>query len=507
MAPGITISSANSRYGAIALLFCSAFLCGSLILWVTLSIAAYVDPLSDKHTQLWLLIIFITLMTMTSLVVDKHTKRFELLSCKNIFLLYLFLQFALWPAWVLWGGISSLTTFQITFKDLRYKSAVFGLECVLAGLASFYAGYYRRARSVPKMMALDNHPVHKHRLTVAITGYVVVGTVAFFMLMGTNGGFYHFVTDILRFQNEELSGKSVYDVGVQCFYIAFLLSLCASLKNWGYTVVSPILLVVTVLVGVASAYRPMAMQAVMTWFVLRHYVKRRYKLNVKIALIVIAGLTLNIGYVAFREGQGDVILSLERSDSISSIVFENFFGRFCGTESIARIVDVTEATGFTGAVPFVGTVIVFWIPRAFWAAKPTHFGVMSNLTFYPEIFGNTGETSGIVTTFIGSLYWIGGIPAIGVGMVLMGSLLGWADRMILVRRDVAALGLYAIIFAFACYINEIIVVVIDLMVGLLAWRLACTLGFSRSRLVVIPRLNNTPSSYQEIAKGDTDASE
>lgn len=447
-----------------------------IVLWLVLDVIAYADPLSVNHTQVWFLIAVILIVAASSIWLDKKNGHCELLSCKNFFLVFLLLQFAIWPAWVLVGDVSSMSGIPLTFLDTNYHEAVIGMTCAVTGLAFFYLGYYWwHAPRQTELLGAGS--VDHRRITPVVAMCAIAGCAASLTLMHSYGGPKQFITHLDDFRTLDLGGTGVYFITVRFVYVAFLLSLCVSLRQRTYRKLTPVLLITTMLVGLASADRQLAMEAPLVALVLKHYVKSRYRVNIKLFFIGLLLVSLNIGYVAFRFGRGDVSLLLQGPQGLSFVIFNGFFERFHGVESAARIVSGTEKTGYDGGIPFIESVALFWMPKKLWPGKPPPFQVLASVNFYPEAFSDIDGHGSEISSLVGGLYWIGGPTAVCFGMGLMGLMLGWADRFIRYQRGILALGVYAHIMIFSFYVNEAPDLYVQkLLQGLSIWTVVCALA-------------------------------
>jgi oligosaccharide repeat unit polymerase len=79
-------------------------------------------------------------------------------------------------------------------------------------------------------------------------------------------------------------------------------------------------------------------------------------------------------------------------------------------------------------------------PRALWPGKPQPIDNLVSEYLYP------GATAGTPITMQGELYWNFGMPAVALGSLLIGILMGWSMAL-LFRREPLSLILYAVLYA------------------------------------------------------------
>jgi oligosaccharide repeat unit polymerase len=79
-------------------------------------------------------------------------------------------------------------------------------------------------------------------------------------------------------------------------------------------------------------------------------------------------------------------------------------------------------------------------PRALWPGKPQPIDNLVSEYLYP------GATAGTPITMQGELYWNFGMPAVAIGSLLIGILMGWSMALMF-RREPLSLILYAVLYA------------------------------------------------------------
>lgn len=402
---------------------------------------------------LWLLISAITLFSFVPMWAEGRFGAFRLLTCKNILILGLWVHFALWPAWVLLAGYQQLTLFPLTFFGYRYKYAVLGLTWTLCGLAAFHALYYMARNRRTFGIRDPAFKIRMGRLVAIMSLLSLVAGICFLSLASRAASVWEFIENIDDFRVTELRGTSPLYFGMTFMFMVFLVTCITSLRGDIPKIWSALTLAATVVMGFAAAYRHMAVQAVITWLVLQYYFTKKVQ-PWKLWVMVIIFLSANIWYVAFRVGRGDVGKTLHGDTTWSRIIFDNLLGRFHGTESVARIVEATNETGYDGGQYYLKNLLVFWVPRQLWDAKPDPLGAIINVTFFPELYHDLRQTGASITSLIGALYWIGGPYGVCIGMAFLGFWCGRADDSILRNPSFINIGVYVNVFVFFLFVNE-----------------------------------------------------
>jgi len=404
----------------------------------------------------WLPIALITLSVVAMWWVELRSRRFDLLAAKNIFLVAFCLHFVVWPAWVLLAGYETVGTVRITFTTARYQAAVYGLWCAFLGLLAFLAGYYGSAlawRGQTPSPASELRP-HWKPFNYVIAALSLLSVISFIRLVTASGGLTDFLASTEQFRNFHLLGTGYLMWGMNLMYLAFVAAYIARLREKRGRFLAPALLAGSVAMGMLGAFRHMAVESFASWLVIRHYAARRVKLRAWMAAAAVAFLLLNGIYVMLRSARWDVGLALSRIAGLGDAVFYGIFSRFHGAESAARIVEGCDAIGFPGGRFLLTDLLAFPIPRFLWDDKPTSFGAAVNVTFFRESFTDPRQTGAAVSSLIGSLYFIGGLTAVLVGMLLIGALLAAGQYLVKRRQDLLGLGVYVQVYIFALFVNE-----------------------------------------------------
>ncbi len=402
------------------------------------------------HAQLWALILVTAVLLIAPLISDFHNGKFDLFNLRNAFLLFLFMQFVVWPISASTGVYQAepFFPFPITFMDLRYRACVQGMYAVVLGILAFHTGYYF------KVLPLRNRPPRlprvwsSGRLVACAAGLTAIGMVGFFFLT-RDLGFWYFVTHIDKFRNTGLLGIGYLMAMISTMAVASGALTCHYYENRSlpWFVYSYSAVVVAVLLLGAS--RHAAVTAIVFWLVARHYMFKRFHLSGRTVALVLILWVLNVSYIYFRRYGGFSELSGVTAGRVLFLTIP----RFTGSESLARVVDFTQVQGFHGGEHLLSDLVFGWVPRVLWPGKPLSAGLVANTTFFPEAFRG-GETGAAVPTLIGELYWIGGIWAVLGGMWCLGRFCRDCYRRLEHGTDANAVFLYGLQFMFAFFVNE-----------------------------------------------------
>lgn len=409
--------------------------------------------------KFWVSCASIAAVILGSWLIEIGRKRFNIFDLKNIFLLYILLQFAIWPVAVVCAGTTVLYSFELRFLDDLYSSFVRGQAYILVGICFFYLGYLvvQPSSTGGNLRIGFNAYSHKEycewnkqKIFLVYWGSLTVSGCAVAWLVSLHGGFSYFIQNIDLLRTTEARGWGVFLFPIMASQIGLAVFTAYSLKYRRYEWLVALGLLVQIAIALVVGIRTLMIVPIATTLVLFHLLRAPITPSLKMAGGILLFVIANMVYSVFRSAGFDVgerVADL----SLAALVFE-FFGRFHGSESIARIVDVVDRSGFHYGVLTVVDLVVSAVPRVLWLDKPDSLGIQANLMFWPDIFGKE-DTGAAVPTLIGELYWMFGLPAICVGMLAIGIAFRWQTaiaRSRTMRRAVT----YAVWFSFALFVNE-----------------------------------------------------
>ena len=402
------------------------------------------------HAQLWGLILLTALLLIAPLVSDLHNGKFDLFNLRNAFLLFLFMQFVVWPISAFTGVYQRepFFPFPITFMDLRYRACVQGMYAVVLSILAFHTGYYFKVLPQRNRASRPPRVWSSGRLVACAGALTAIGMIAFFFLT-RNLGLQYFILHIDEFRNKNLLGAGYLTSMMSLMAVASGALTCRYYENrslpwfvYSYSAVAVVILLL-------GANRHAAVTAIVFWLVARHYMVKRFHLSARTIALVLVLWLLNVSYVYFRRYGGFSELSGVTAGRVLFLTIP----RFTGAESLARVVDFTQVQGFHGGEHLLSDLVFGWVPRVLWAGKPLSAGLVANTTFFPDVFRG-GETGAAVPTLIGELYWIGGIWVVVAGMWCLGRFCRICYRRLERGTDANAVFLYGLQFMFAFFVNE-----------------------------------------------------
>ena len=424
-----------------------AVLSALLLLWFT----ATVD-----YPVLWIEAIVLLFLGGVPILWEWRKGKFDVFNVKNAFVLYYCLQFGAYTIYLLVvGGDHHIGSVSQSYDSLRVA-----LLYAICGLFVFQVGYYSRiGTTLGALVPPWQLRISYGKYLIVLFGLVATGVVAFVLLAYSQGGLAFLVTHIDEIRTQKLWGLGPFFYGLNLISIAFLLSYAVALVH-GYTRWLPaVLFFLSLFVSFAGAFRHMMFYTVAYALVLRHYLRAPFQTR-RLALIAIVVLLTNALYVTYRVGRPQ-----ELTDAPSEIahVFEQkgytratmdaLFPRFHGTGSLARVVEKVPAVGHQWGKYFVTDLLFFPVPRALWPEKPVSSGIQFNRLFYNDIIPRD-ETSAIVPTLLGELYWMFGLPGILAGTCLFGASCRALYCYMVANRSLASVVLYSVGFWGLVLANE-----------------------------------------------------
>ena len=434
----------------------------------------------DPRPEVLLTSAIIAALVLGPMIKEGLQGRFSIWSLKTGFLLIVMVQFSVWPLYMYMARVQQIFLLGITFWTSRYDEFVWGQWCVIAGLIAFYIGYYLRPHAYAAVVRhrwFDRATVIPDRGYLKIFwGSVVITAIAFAAMMASTGGVVYFLQNIDTLRTTAGAGWGVFLLPIQACQVGCVLYMARSMEE-GKSLFLPIAAtLLQAACGFVVGQRALLLAPIAGILLCYHVHVRPIRFSLRQAAGLIAFLLFNMWYTVFR-GTGDFSL-----DSVSKIPVDVFalglLGRFHGSESLARIVQYTDHTGFNFAIPYLKDYVVQTTPRFLYPEK-TSIGVIENITFFPETFNGT-ETGSAVPSLMGELYWAGGIVAIVLALYAHGRIFRRAEED-LKRPSPIQTTIYWCLFSYILIANESI----DFHTWLLLFRLgtlAALIGIFRVRV-------------------------
>lgn len=411
--------------------------------------------LNDPRPEIPLTSIAIAALVVGPMVVEARARRFSVWDLKTLFLIFILVQFSVWPLMMYSMRSEQLLTFPITFWTSRLDDFVKGQYGVIAGLIAFYAGYRRAPVAYEKIV---RHRWFDRLPTIPESGYqklfwgcVAITGTAFAAMMASTGGVLYFVQNIDTLRTTAAEGWGVYLLPIQACHVGFVLYAAHAMARRESLLLPFAALLLQLVIGFVIGQRIMLIAPLAGFVLCYHRHVRPIRVTWRLATGILAFLAFNMWYTAFR-GSGSVGLDAFSNVPVQ-VVLIAVFGRFHGAESLARIVDYTDHQGFHFGIPYVGDYLAQFVPRFLYPEKAT-IAYTENVTFFPEAFSG-GETGSAVPSLMGEVYWAFGL----VGIVLVLYLHGRLFRRIEEdsrRSSPVQTAIYWSFFVYALFVNETI---------------------------------------------------
>jgi hypothetical protein len=375
------------------------------------------------------------------------------LQIKNPFLLFILLQFAVWPALVVGLGIDSSFGIELAFSTRLYDAFLTGQGCVIAGLVAFHVGYHATAvrRPAPPIVPrAETWHWRGDRLVPLFWISQLVATGSFVAMMRGSGGLAYYIQNIDLLRTTAASGWGAYLFPLMASQVALLVvTTHAVAARRGLHLVA-LGTATQVAFALAIGIRHFLIAPIVGVLLAIHHLWTPVRLSAKTIGVFVLFAVFNMWYAVFRTfgfGANDALANIDAQ----SLAY-NLVGRFHGGESMARIVAGVDRDGFQYGVLVVRDWWLGVIPRALWADKPPSSGIIANVTFWPDNFTLT-DTGAAVVTLFGELYWVLGVPAVCLGLFVIGRAFRRQLRAV-ATRDPRSVARYAIWFTFALFVNE-----------------------------------------------------
>lgn len=319
------------------------------------------------------------------------------------------------------------------FLGYAYRDRDAALQAALAyasvGALAFWLGWWS-VRRAPTPQHAPEVRWHPDRLQLVVIVFSLVGLVAFALGVVAIGG----PRALLDAQSDRLrafAGINFLLYGAQLLPLGWLLVLLSRFRRPG-----PVLTPLMVIAGIAALAPTLLLGTKVLLFVtagtallMLHQVRMRFG-PVAIVLFGAGGLVAATGYDLFfreylvnREITSVVLGQLSAKERVELVLERSIGSQFMQLQNLAVIIDAhdQELTPERGRT-FL-PVFTQLIPRKLWAGKPTTPAGLFAGKLRPDLV-ERGTT--FPPSFVGELYWNGGLLALTVGMLLF----GWTARRV-----------------------------------------------------------------------------
>jgi oligosaccharide repeat unit polymerase len=359
---------------------------------------------------------------------ELHTRQFDPLNPRNLFVLYYLIMLGIYPIYVLTDGELFLTWLQPQYNQPFYFLAII-LSTI--GLQLFYFGYYQKIGKVignrlPEVSSWSN------KKAILVTPFVMLyGFISAYILFSSQGGLQIFIQNIGSWRSLGLIGNGplIYPAtGLLCtssliFFTSFVNRDSNRSKVLLGLIVFCLSLIPAILLGFRASLVPPILQITVLWNYL--YKPLSWKKIITYGFLLFLILTM-YGLVRANVESGRSGLDIFSFGEFGlDIILKPIFLRVPGTEMVVNVIQKMNSGRdyqyFFGSI-FESLTIL--IPHSIWPEKQ-----ISMLKFGREIMddffvwrdGSVGEsTGGLSPTVIGYLYWQMGFFGVFLGMFVLG---------------------------------------------------------------------------------------
>jgi oligosaccharide repeat unit polymerase len=380
----------------------------------------------DSRIFSWVCIVALFVVGLLPLAKEWSVGKFDFFHLKNLFIFYYLVQFAVYPAYALIIGQTTIPWMDFRAAATRHSYSMVTLWALI-GLIVFQLGTRlaigrKLASVIPNCRELG-----VYRLWLCWV-FIGIGAFALVALFERQGGFEEFFFNLGRWRAVDLIGQGylLYPATGMISTAALILFVRAIREGRGLTLPSVFYgfcLLPTLLTG----FRVGVAIAVLQWLATWHYTCRRFTLRVLSILAVSAYAFLAI-YGAVRvnvEGGGLSSAALQLNGDAST-TWLAVLNRSSGTDIVGIVFDrIEETRNYRYFWPSFVEAATILVPRSIWQDKPTPLGIQFGGEFMFDYLmwrdKAVGEAvGGFSPTAVGFFYWQGGYVGIIFGMLILG---------------------------------------------------------------------------------------
>ncbi len=169
-----------------------------------------------------------------SWLLESKRGTFDLFALKNIFLVYVLLQFAIWPLLILLSGVQVLySVLQLTFLAERFSYFLFGQALVIFSVILFMLGHRLGFRPNSRGTGGGEVRVSNILILFALLFSSSVASTAAYLRMESAGGVFYFLQNVDDIRSSEGSGAGIYLTPLFLAQLLALYCLAVTLKRRG----------------------------------------------------------------------------------------------------------------------------------------------------------------------------------------------------------------------------------------------------------------------------------
>ncbi|MEK6531516.1 MAG: O-antigen polymerase [Deltaproteobacteria bacterium] len=383
----------------------------------------------------------------------------RVLNLLNFFIL-IFAGYYLLTALLIMNDMALLTLFpQWTFTELNNALclAFFAFSAAINGYALSTGEFLLRF-----LPGFDNQSINQKRLRAVIVSLIGASIILLLMFFRSLGGVGNYVYRMAAMRvMDEFLGKGIFHIPMTILAntAMFLVFGLQRKKVFMFVVV----FLTAFLINFFSASR-LNLAIFFLGLIFIRQIIRPVRLRAKhIVIAVLAFFLIGPVPLALRGGYGEVSFgSIKEAIGYTASYVMTFDPSFIlgiiahgnATETLMAITSkIQETGGFMYGRFFFGSIVLGFIPRAIWPARPPIGAHLVNEYFWRGAVADTGAPA---TTMVGEIYWDFGLMGVGIVFFAFGCLLKAVERY----RTRSAGNLWAAIFYaeflwfWAIYSNE-----------------------------------------------------
>jgi len=414
--PVVDPTSARSRVGTVVVMMLLSVLFGTVIAILP----------SPQESLLWARIALLILFAVSLLpmIWELRTGHFDPLNLKNLFVLYVLLQFGANAIAFLFFGEEDPLLLSSTTNSGAY-AAVLGLAGL--GILSFYIGYYARIGDAIARKLPEPAKWQVKRLRFIVPGIWLVAGLSLLLLFRGAGGVSAYLSNREWYRSVGLVGLGYLQYPatglVQMVCLALLLVTSRKRVSGATELFSLALFGVSLIPAYLIGFRSMLVFPLLQLAAIWHYTRQRLGVLTVLMLVLLLVVGMVV-YGASSRGLGAVpALSDLAGQSLGQV-----FLRSRGVDVTAVIVSDLAVTGdFQYGWRSLIEVVTVLLPRQVFPFKITPISIRFARTFFEDYFYRrdwiySDTIGGVSPTVVGEFYWNFGLLGVLLGMGILGVL-------------------------------------------------------------------------------------
>lgn len=375
----------------------------------------------------YLLILILVLTAIVPILLEVRQNRFDFFNLKNPFIAYYLLQLAVSGLVTLSTGIPSEIGLDPLSNATAYEAA-FGTAAL--GMLCFQVGYYWRVLRIPRVPGMMMWAWIPARGRMVAIAYLLLGFLAFHLLMALNGGIAQFLGNREAFRSSGLIGQGIliFPATALMSVSALIYVLLSEKRSVGTTTKALSILALALVPAYFLGFRSALALAIVPFLVAWNYGRRQIPAlrvflmtGLLIAGFSVYGLARELPEGVSLDPGSAAELIMERPELAYAVV-----SRSKGAEVVAAVIaKLDREGGYQFGWPAAVELATIAIPKVVWPDKPDPISQkFANYFFSDDLRFARGydqnSWGGISPTVIGEMYWHFGIIGVIVGMLMLG---------------------------------------------------------------------------------------